>query len=162
MVDDREFIDLAAKGLKIEAEPFKPLAERLGLSVDEVLARLGRLIEEGKVRRFAASVRHQPMGYSYNSMIVARTDEQHLEEVGARARGIEGVSHCYHRGHPDGDPWCVYVMVHGRRAEDIENAARQVGAVAGVINVEVLASRGELKKTSLSGVSTDLEKYREG
>ena len=41
MVSDREFIDAAAKGLKIEAEPFKPLAEKLGLSVDQVIERVG-------------------------------------------------------------------------------------------------------------------------
>jgi DNA-binding Lrp family transcriptional regulator len=158
LVSDREFIDAAAKGLKIEAEPFKPLAERLDMTVDEVIERIGRLMAEKKVRRFAASVRHQPMGYSYNSMVIARTDEESLERAGQAATGIEAVSHCYQRMHPDGYPWCVYIMVHGRERETVDDAVEKIRLIPGVNEIEVCRSLGELKKTSVSGVSTDLDK----
>jgi len=157
LVSDREFIDTAAKGLKIEPEPFQSLAEQLGLSVEEVLERLRRLIAQGKVRRFAASVRHQPMGYSHNAMVIARTDEQSLDDVGLAASRISAVSHCYQRSHPDGDPWCVYIMVHGQDQETVINAVVEIKKIPGVRSLEVCRSLDELKKTSLSGVSTDLD-----
>jgi DNA-binding Lrp family transcriptional regulator len=160
LVSDREFIDAAAKGLKIEAEPFKPLAGKLNMPVSEVIERIGRLIDEGKVRRFAASVRHQPMGYSYNAMVIARTGEESLESVGQAAAGIEAVSHCYQRAHPDGYPWCVYIMIHGQEQETVEEAVERIRSIPGVNELEVCQSLGELKKTSVSGVSTDLEKLR--
>jgi DNA-binding Lrp family transcriptional regulator len=155
MVSDREFIDLAAKGLKIEPEPLKPLAEKLGLTQAEVIATIRRLIEEGKVRRFAASVRHQPIGFSVNAMVIAHTDEAHIDEVGDAGSRIEAVSHCYHRAHPNGDPWCVYIMVHGQGREAVDNAVARIRRIPGVKEIEVCLSRGELKKTSLSGVSAD-------
>ncbi|HUT53620.1 MAG TPA: winged helix-turn-helix transcriptional regulator [bacterium] len=155
MVSDREFIDLAGKGLKIEAQPLRPLAEKLGLSQAEVIARIKRLIAEGKVRRFAASVRHQPIGFSVNAMVIAHTDEAHIDEVGNAGQRIEAVSHCYHRAHPNGDPWCVYIMVHGQGQEVVDDAVAQIRRIPGVREVEVCPSRGELKKTSLSGVSAD-------
>jgi DNA-binding Lrp family transcriptional regulator len=158
MVSDREFIDVAGKGLMIEAEPLKPLAKKLGMTQGEVIATIKRLIAEGKVRRFAASVRHQPMGYAENAMVIARTDESNVDAVGNAARRIEAVSHCYHRGHPDGDPWCVYIMVHGQERAAVRNAVEQIKKIPGVRELEVCRSLGELKKTSLSGVSADLDR----
>jgi DNA-binding Lrp family transcriptional regulator len=157
MVSDREFIDFSAKGLKIEAEPFKPLAESLGISVDEVIERIQRLIEEGKVRRFAASVRHQPMGYAHNAMIIAGVEKDHLDRVGEAASRISSVSHCYQRAHPDGDPNCIYIMVHGQDQETIEMAVYEIEQIPGIRSLEVCASTRELKKTSVSGVSTNLD-----
>jgi DNA-binding Lrp family transcriptional regulator len=160
MITDREFIDVAAKGLEIEKEPLKPLADKLGMTVDEVIERLERLIDEGKVRRFAASVRHQPMGYTYNAMVIVRTDEVHLEAVGTAASGIEAVSHCYQRAHPNGDPYCVYVMMHGRQEETVDKALAEIKKIEGVKGIEICQSVAELKKTSVSGVTTKLNNAR--
>lgn len=157
MTSDRELIDAAAKGLPLEPEPWRDLARELSMSQEEIIERIGRLIEEGKVRRFAASVRHQPVGYSYNAMVVARTDEENLDRVGESAAAIEAVSHCYHRHHPDGDPWCVYVMVHGREKEIIDRAVEDIKSIPGVRETEVCHSTGELKKTSVSGITTEID-----
>ncbi|MCP4197596.1 MAG: Lrp/AsnC family transcriptional regulator [Proteobacteria bacterium] len=160
MTTDREFIDVAAKGLEIEKEPLKPLADKLGMTVDEVIERLERLIDEGKVRRFAASVRHQPMGYTYNAMVIVRTDEAHLEAVGTSASGLEAVSHCYQRAHPGGDPYCIYVMMHGRNRETVDKTLAEIMRIKGVKDLEICQSVAELKKTSISGVTTELNNAR--
>lgn len=159
-MDDRHFIDAAAKGLAIEARPFLPLAERLGLSEVEVVERLKRLVAEGKVRRFAASVRHQPLGYLENAMVIARVDENAVDRVGQAASQIPAVSHCYLRAHPDGDPFCVYIMVHGQDPEALAAAVEKIRALPGVRALEVCRSTAELKKTSLSGVSSELDQSR--
>ncbi len=157
MVTDKELVDLAAKGLKIESEPLKPVADKLGLTQEEVIERLSALIRDGKVRRFAASVRHQPVGYAHNAMVMVRTDEKHMDRVGRAAQDLEAVSHCYQRPHPDGDPWCVYVMVHGKDEQVVEHAVQSIKHIPGVKKVEVCRSTRELKKTSLSGVTTEIE-----
>jgi DNA-binding Lrp family transcriptional regulator len=156
MTSDRDFIDAAAKGLKIEAEPFKDLALGLGMTQEEVIGQMSRLIDEGKVRRFAASVRHQPLGYAYNAMVIARVSREDVENVGEAGSRIEAVSHCYQRAHPDGDPWCLYMMVHGQDSRVIEQAVTMIRNIPGVGETEVCGSIEELKKTSLSGVSTRL------
>jgi len=155
MIDDRKFIDAAAKGLPIEAEPFAGLAQQLGISEDEVIATLQKLIAEKKVRRFAASVRHQHIGYAHNAMLIARvTDAAAGVAVGEAAAQFAEVSHCYERPHPDGWPHAVYIMVHGRDAATVAAAVERVRALPGIEKLEVLRSAGELKKTSLSGVSS--------
>ncbi len=156
MTTDREFIDAAAKGFEIEAEPFKTLALSLGMSEEEVIRRISRLIDEGKVRRFAASVRHQPLGYAHNAMVIARVSKEDVEAVGEAGSRIEAVSHCYQRAHPDGDPWCLYMMVHGKDAGIIKEAVKRIRNIPGVRKIEVCRSIKELKKTSLTGVSTHL------
>ncbi len=157
MTTDREFINVAAKGLKIEPEPLAPLAERFNMSIDDVVQRLQKLIDEGKVRRFAASVRHQPMGYSFNAMVIARTDEQSLEDVGQQAKTIDAVSHCYQRSHPDGDPFCIYIMMHGRDKETIDTAVTRIKQIPNVRGIEICHSVAELKKTSVSQVTATLD-----
>jgi|WetSurMetagenome_2_1015567.scaffolds.fasta_scaffold1069833_1 siroheme decarboxylase len=153
-MNDREFIDAAAKGLKIEAEPFKPLAERLKVPQAEVIAFLKRLIEEGKVRRFAASVRHQPIGYVDNAMVIARVAPEQLEAAGEAASRLPAASHCYQRQHPDGDPHCLYIMVHAHDSAALDLALSELRALPGLRALEILRSRAELKKISLSGVTT--------
>ncbi len=155
-MDDRKFIDIAAKGLRIEASPFQALAEKAGMSEAEVIERIGRLVREGKVRRFAASVRHQPMGYSENAMVIARTDEDNIDRVGETAKAIDAVSHCYQRPHPDGDPWCVYIMVHGRGKDVLDKAVLEIKNIPGILDIEICRSVAELKKTSVSGVTTEI------
>ena len=157
MIDDRKFIDAAAKGLPIEAEPFAGLAKQLGITEDEVIETLKRLIAEKKVRRFAASVRHQHIGYAHNAMLIARVkDEAAGIAVGEAAARIDEVSHCYERPHPDGWPHAVYIMVHGRERATVDAAVERVRGLPGIERLEVLRSAGELKKTSLSGVSSSL------
>jgi len=155
MMTDRELIDAAAKGFAIEAQPFKELAERFGVSQGEVIARLEAMIADERVKRFAASVRHQPMGFRYNAMVLARTDERNLERVGQAACALNEVSHCYQRNHPDGDPWCVYIMAHEQDAERMKAVIARIGQLPGVRTIEVCTSLTELKKTSVSGVTTD-------
>jgi siroheme decarboxylase len=155
-MNDREFIDAAAKGLKIEAEPFKPLAERFGVDQAEVIALLKKLIAEGKVRRFAASVRHQPIGYVVNAMVIARIEPEQLEAAGQAASRLTAASHCYQRQHPDGDPHCLYIMVHAHDTDALDLALAELRALPGLRALEICRSRGELKKISLSGVSSEL------
>ena len=156
MISDREFIDAAAKGVPVCAEPFNFLAAKLALPEAEVIARLRDLIAAGKVRRFAASVRHQPLGYAFNVMALARSDQDHVEPVGKAGALLPAVSHCYQRPHPDGDPFCVYLMIHGREEETIAKTIAEIKALPGVRGIEVCPSIRELKKTSLSGVSSEL------
>ncbi|MCF8109391.1 MAG: Lrp/AsnC family transcriptional regulator [Desulfohalobiaceae bacterium] len=156
MISDREFIDAAAKGLEFETRPFKPLAEALGLSEEEVLNRLKDLIAQGKVRRFAASVRHQPMGFSVNAMVMVRTDMEAIDQVGQAGSELAAVSHCYQRAHPDGDPCCLYMMVHGQDEDQVQKTVAAIKDIPGVREVEVCRSLAEFKKTSLSGVSTEV------
>ncbi len=156
MVSDREFIDAAGKGLELKARPFKSLAEALGMSEQEVLEHMAALIEQGRVRRFAASVRHQPMGFSANAMVIARVEPEAIDRVGEQGSKLKAVSHCYHRSHPDGDPWCIYLMVHGQDETLVEQTVGLIQDLPGVREVSVCRSVAELKKTSLSGVSTEI------
>ena len=158
MTTDRDIIDIAAKGMDITAEPFKSLAKRFDLSQEELIGRFKKMIRQGRIRRFAASVRHQPMGYHYNAMVLARTDEKNLDSVGNSVSEFKAVSHCYQRNHPDGDPWCIYIMVHGKDSENLNRVIEQIRSLQGVNSLEVCNSLIELKKTSLSGITTDLNK----
>jgi hypothetical protein len=49
---------------------------------------------------------------------------------------------------------CVYIMVHGREEETVTRATEAVRAIPGIRALEVCRSLGELKKTSVSGVSS--------
>jgi len=97
------------------------------------------------------------MGYAHNAMIIVCVEKENLDRVGEAASRIPAVSHCYQREHPDGDPDCIYIMVHGQEQETIEMAVYEIEQIPGIRSLEVCPSTRELKKTSVSGVSTNLD-----
>ena len=51
---DRALLNLLQEGIPLTEEPYRELGERLGgLSAQEVIARITRLMEDGWIRRFS-------------------------------------------------------------------------------------------------------------
>ena len=46
------------------------MAARLGISEDELIARLRALLEDGVIKRLGLIVRHHELGYAANAMVV--------------------------------------------------------------------------------------------
>ncbi|MEE9514491.1 MAG: Lrp/AsnC family transcriptional regulator, partial [Candidatus Brocadiales bacterium] len=59
-------------GIPLTERPYQNIADALGLSEDEVMDRIKRLLDEKKIRRFAASVAHRKIGINSNAMTVWR------------------------------------------------------------------------------------------
>ncbi|MGA0123205.1 MAG: AsnC family transcriptional regulator [Gaiellales bacterium] len=130
-------------------EPLVPLAEEQGFTVDELLAVGREMLEDGRMRRFAAVLNHRKAGFLQNGMGVWIVDEDRVEEAGRIMAGYRGVSHCYERPvYPDW-PYRLFSMTHGRDKEECEAVLAALSEETGLDEYAVLYSIKEFKKTRL-------------
>ena len=72
------------KDLAIIPEPFKDLANSLGVTTAELFAQATEYENTGIMRRFAAILRHREAGFVANGMVVWHVPENKVDEVGFR------------------------------------------------------------------------------
>lgn len=128
---DRALLAELEDGLAFVSRPYRALGRRLGLTEDEVIARLERLLDCGSIRRFGVVVRHRALGYTANAMVVWDIADDGVE---AAARGICSfpfVTLCYRRPRREGWPFNLFCMIHGRDRQTVLGQVDEVRAVLG-------------------------------
>jgi len=149
---DQAIVRATQAGLSLHPRPYRQVADTVGLSEDEVIARLGRMLELGVIRRIGAVPNHYALGYRANGMSVWDVPDEDVSALGRKAGALEFVSHCYHRPrHPPLWPYNLFAMVHGRGREEVEQKVAAIAALLGpwCRGHEVLYSTRILKKTGM-------------
>ena len=141
--------------IPLHHSPFRPIADKLGIDEEELLAKLRELRNRGIIRRFSAILRHRKVGISGNAMGVWRVPEDKVEEIGAKMAAFPQVSHCYQRVTRPGWRYNVYTMIHGKTAENCEQVAGLISQDTGVKDYRLVYSTRELKKTSMRYFTED-------
>jgi len=149
---DRRLVLATQAGLPRVSRPYHAIAEQLGVSADEVMARLRRMLEAGIIRRIGAVPNHYALGYQANGMSVWDVPEERIRELGQKIGALDFVSHSYHRPRylPEW-PYNLFAMVHGRDRAEVEAKVAQIAALLGEADRghTVLYSTRILKKTGL-------------
>lgn len=136
-------------GLPLTTRPYERLAATLGLAERDVLGRLADLVEAGIVKRLGYVVRHRPLGWSANAMVVFDIAEDEVDTVGERFLGTPSITLLYRR-RPAGPRWpyALYAMIHGRdRATVGDEAARLVARAPEARSHRLLFSTRCFKQT---------------
>lgn len=149
---DRRLIVATQAGLPRVSRPYDVLAEQLGMTVDEVLQRLRRMLESGVIRRIGAVPNHYAIGYTANGMSVWDVDDGRIDELGARVGVLEFVTHCYRRPRrlPDW-PYNLFAMVHSGSRDEVAARVAEIAVLLGdsCRAHDILYSTAILKKTGL-------------
>ena len=118
---ERRLLAALADGLPVSARPFATIAARIGRDEASVLEALTGAIEAGIVKRFGYVVRHRPLGFAANAMVVFEVAEDEIDAVGAAFLGASAVTLLYRR-RPAGPRWpyTLYAMIHGRDRDVVE------------------------------------------
>src|SRR3954454_22024876 len=144
---DKAVIRELQEDLPIEPQPFKALAERVGLDEEELFEVARSLQERGFMRRMAAILYHRRAGFRSNGMGVWAVPEDDVVRVGEEMGSFANVSHCYRRPtYPDW-PYNIFTMVHGQSMEQCEEVLRAISKKTGVTEYISLYSTREYKKT---------------
>lgn len=145
----REMVRALQGNLPPGENPWLALAETLGISEDEVVARLKALKASGKLKRVGAVLRHQNSGFTANGLAVFLPPKGETDELGQKLAESPMVSHCYERAPAPSWPYTLYAMIHGKTEDEISAFAEAFASENSVESYEVLFSREELKKTSM-------------
>jgi DNA-binding Lrp family transcriptional regulator len=149
---DRSLIQATQAGLPLCPEPYEAIAEAVGISAEEVMQRMKRMLAVGIVRRIGVVPNHYRLGYIANGMSVWDVTDHAVGEAGRQIGALSFVSHCYHRPrHLPDWPYNLFAMVHGRSRADVEAMVGRIAEMLGTTSRahEVLYSTRILKKTGL-------------
>jgi siroheme decarboxylase len=147
--------------MPIVPEPYALAAERLGVSQDEVLARLESLRERGGLRRVAAILFHRRAGFSANGMGVWAVPEDQILQTGKRMAAFRGISHCYERPTYADWPYSVFTMAHGRSKEECDAVLDAIAEATGISERATLYSSTEFKKVRMLYFTDDFRRWEE-
>jgi DNA-binding Lrp family transcriptional regulator len=139
---ERRLIAVLQSGLELVPRPFARLAEGVGMSEEEVLARIAGWLDEGLIKRFGVVVRHHELGYRANAMVVFDVADGDVDRVGRQLAGEPGVTLCYRRRRclPHW-PYNLYCMVHGRSRAEALPVIERLSRLAGVPGEALFSTR---------------------
>lgn len=105
---DKDLLNIIQSDFPLTAEPYKDLAESLGISEEEVLARLKKLIEAGTIRRLGGIFDSRKLGYT-GTLCAMKVPQEKVELAASVVNSFPGVTHNYLRDH-DYNMWFTLLV----------------------------------------------------
>ena len=133
--------------LPLVPRPFDAMAERLGITVHDLIGHAQALQKRKLMRRFSAVLHHRKAGFRANAMAVWRVPEERADEVGMIMAESPWVTHCYQRPTFPDWPYTHFSMVHAKTRAECEQVVRDLSESTGITDYELIYSTREYKKT---------------
>lgn len=95
---DRAIVNALQGGFPISDAPYREVAETLGIAEAELIARLGRMLEEKTLTRFGPMFQVERMGGAFVLAALA-VPEADYERVAEQVNALPEVAHNYRREH---------------------------------------------------------------
>lgn len=148
---ERAILRIVQKNLPDSLTPYADIAANVGTDEATVLSLLRELKEQGAIRRFGASLKHQKAGFSHNAMVAWKVAPEEVDAAGEAAARLPSISHCYFRPSSAPDwPYEFYTMIHGKSPEDCRETIETLISTTVLKEYAILESVKELKKTSMT------------
>lgn len=129
--------------------PYLKLAQDIGITEKEFLKVMNDLNDQGLIRRFGATLKHQNSGFNANAMVAWIVDEKIAIETGKIMASFDEVSHCYRRNPVPGWDYNLYTMVHALDEKECYAIVKKISNAVNIDEYAILFSKKELKKTSM-------------
>lgn len=149
---DRRIVQATQAGLPLTPRPYHAVAEQLGLTAEDVMARMQAMLENGMIRRIGVVPNHYALGYTANGMTVWDVADDRVDELGEAVGRLPFVSHCYRRPRRlPLWPYNLFAMVHSQSREEVAARVAEIAVLLGDAcrAHDILYSTAILKKTGL-------------
>lgn len=110
-------------GFPVESRPFMTVGQKLGLSEEEVVLRVRRLLEAGVINRVGPVVSAKAMG-GKRMLAAMHVPPERLEEVAEYVNSFQSVSHNYQRDHHY-NLWFVISSEEPSEVDSVLSAVRE-------------------------------------
>jgi siroheme decarboxylase len=112
---EQRLIAAIQHGLPLTARPYADIATHIGLSEEDVIARIAAMQQQGTIKRLGVVVRHHELGYRANAMVVWDVPDERVAALGRCLGGFDFITLCYRRPRrlPDW-PYNLFCMIHGQ------------------------------------------------
>lgn len=130
---DKELLNLIQVDFPLESRPFQFLGDKLGVSEDDVIARLAALKSDRIIRQISMIFDTRALGYK-SSLIASRAPEGSVDEVAGVISAHPGVSHNYRRNHEFNIWWTIAVPPES----SLEDHVKAVHDLAGAESTRIM------------------------
>jgi len=149
---DRALLEATQSGIPLTPAPYAEIAAQIGISEEDVVARLQGMMTRGIIRRIGLATNHYRLGLVANGMTVWDVDDAQVDALGEKVGALDFVTHCYRRPRrlPDW-PYNLFAMAHGCTREEVLEKRARIANVLGSAcrGSDILFSTEILKKTGL-------------
>ena len=146
---DKSIIRKLQEDLPLVKEPYRKLADELGISEEKLMERLEDFKDQGILKRVGAVLRHRKVGYKANAMVVWDIPREKVDQAAKVMITYPMLSHCYERERSEEWPYNMYTMIHCESTEECKEIITDIMNQIGNYDYTILYSTDELKKTSV-------------
>ena len=130
---DKRVLELLQGEYPLCERPYGALAEKAGLSEEELWGRAEKLLSDGVIRRIGASMDSAGLGFS-STLAAVRVEASRVEEAAEVIGGYEEVTHSYVRG----DEYNIWFTVIAASAERVGKIVGEIRERLGLEEADVL------------------------
>jgi len=123
---DRRLVNRLQEGLPVSRRPFDEIADTLGLSVDALLERIQRLLDDKVLTRFGPMFNAENLGGAL-SLCAMQVPRDRYDEVAQQVNVFPEVAHNYERDHSL-NMWFVLATERAEQAAAVIAAIEQATA----------------------------------
>jgi len=147
---DQKIISITQDGIPLVKKPFEEIAKQVGISTEEVITRLKRLISIGVIKRLGISVNQRKVGIVANAVVAWKVPGDQIGHIGNILSSYTEVTHCYGRVTIPGK-WehNLFSVIHGYNRESVETTAKRLSKACGISDYLVMFSNEQFKRTSV-------------
>ena len=156
---DKALLTEVQKGFPVDHRPFQVLGEKLGISEQQCLERIGRLKATKVIRQLSAIFDTRAIGYQ-STLAAMKVDASRVDEAAEVINQHPGVSHNYKRN----DPFNIWFTVAVPPSDSLEQVINILHALAKAEETIILPTLRLYKigvKLDLTGQEAPLENQEE-
>ncbi len=127
---DRKLLNLIQEEFPISVSPCAEVGAQIGIGEDEVLKRIGRLKEEGIIRRIGAVFDLRKLGFA-STLCAARVPEEKIRGFVEMVNARPGVTHNYRRD----DDYNVWFTLIAPGEDALEKALAEIKQTTGIDDI---------------------------
>jgi DNA-binding Lrp family transcriptional regulator len=127
---DRKILNILQRDFPVEAEPFRRIGERVGLSEAEILKRIGKLKDQGIIRRIGAVFDTKKLGY-VSTLCAAEVPAENIDNFVDVVNSYKGVTHNYRRNHR----YNIWFTLIAGSDDEIGKILKEIEATTGIFDI---------------------------
>ncbi|MEG6615469.1 AsnC family transcriptional regulator [Peptococcaceae bacterium 1198_IL3148] len=127
---DKKLLNIVQTQFPITLAPYQEIAQELGITEQQVIDRLKRLMDTDIIRRFGGVFDSRKLGYK-GTLCAIKVPNERIEEVAEVINSYPGITHNYLREH-DYNMWFTVLADSPDKVEKILN---QITAKTGITDI---------------------------
>ncbi len=133
---DKKILSEVQKDIPLVKEPFKEIGKKIGISEEEVIKRLKRMVDSGIIRKFGLRIDSKKVGFA-STLVAFKVPWSKIDEIAERLNKYESVTHNYARDHD----YNLWITVIEKDEESLKKTLEEIKKEVGYEMIDLPVKR---------------------